>query len=87
MESALSDFDWDIVISDLSLPLFSGTEALQIMQNSKYDLPLIMISGKMGEEVAVSIMRAGAQDYIVKDNLNRLIPAIERELKEWETRR
>ena len=87
MESALSDFDWDIVISDLSLPLFSGTEALQIMQNSKYDLPFIMISGKMGEEVAVSIMRAGAQDYVVKDNLDRLIPAIERELKEWETHR
>ncbi|MCF7919136.1 MAG: response regulator [Candidatus Cloacimonetes bacterium] len=86
MEKALLDSKWDIIISDYSMPQFNGLDALAILKASKKDIPLIMISGKMGEEEAVSVMRAGAQDYILKDNLDRIIPAIERELSEWETR-
>ena len=87
MHKALSDQEWDIIISDFSMPQFTGLEALDILQESKLDIPFIMVSGKMGEDVAVEVMRAGAQDYILKDKLARLIPAIERELSEWETRK
>ncbi|MDP8220857.1 MAG: response regulator [Candidatus Stygibacter frigidus] len=86
MQKALSDQEWDIIISDFSMPQFTGLEALDILQGSKLDIPFIMVSGKMGEDVAVEVMKAGAQDYILKDKLDRLIPTIERELSEWQTR-
>ncbi|MDP8320761.1 MAG: response regulator [Candidatus Stygibacter australis] len=87
MHRALSEQEWDIIISDYHMPQFTGLDALDILQESKQDIPFIMVSGKMGEDVAVYVMRAGAQDYILKDKLDRLIPAIERELSEWETRK
>ena len=78
---------WDIVISDYSMPHFSGFAALKLLKESGFDLPFIILSGAIGEETAVEVMRAGAHDYIMKDNLARLIPAIERELREAEVRR
>lgn len=76
-----------IVIADYNLPNFSGPEALGILKSSGIDLPFIMMSGAVSEEAAVESMRAGAQDYITKQNLTRLVPAIERELKEAAARR
>ena len=78
---------WDIIISDYSLPKINGMEALRILKNLDLDIPFIIVSGTIGEEIAVSTMRAGANDYIMKNNLHRLIPAIERELKEAEIRK
>jgi PAS domain S-box-containing protein len=76
-----------IVIADYNLPTFSGPEALRMLRDSGLDLPFIMMSGAVSEEAAVESMRAGAQDYVTKQNLTRLVPAIERELKEAEERR
>jgi PAS domain S-box-containing protein len=73
---------WDVVISDYVMPRFSGLGALRILKDSGLDLPFIVMSGKIGEETAVEAMKAGAHDYIMKDNLARLVPAIQRELKE-----
>lgn len=87
MQSALQDRQWDIIISDYVLPRFSGLAALALMKDMDLDLPFIMVSGKMGEHVAVEAMKAGAHDYMVKGNLSRLVPAIHRELREAENRR
>jgi PAS domain S-box-containing protein len=76
-----------IVLADYNLPQFSGPEALRILKASGIDLPFIMLSGAVSEEAAVESMRAGAQDYVTKQNLARLVPAIERELKEAAARR
>ena len=75
-----------IVLADYHLPNFSGPAALQILKRSALDIPLIMLSGAMSETTAVESMRAGAQDYVTKQNLSRLVPAVERELKEAEDR-
>ena len=80
MWTALREHDWDIVIADYVLPQFSAPAALRVLQKSKLDLPCIVISGVYGEEAAVEMMKAGAHDYIVKSNLSRLAPAIEREM-------
>jgi signal transduction histidine kinase/DNA-binding response OmpR family regulator len=77
----------DIVLADYNLPTFSGPAALQLLKTARVDLPFIMLSGEVSEETAVSSMRAGAHDYVSKQNLSRLVPAIHRELKEAETRR
>lgn len=82
MSEALDNREWDIVISDFVMPRFGGMEALKLMQSKGLDLPFIIVSGKIGEDIAVEAMRAGAQDYIMKNNLARLIPAIQRELDE-----
>ncbi|MDH5326511.1 MAG: EAL domain-containing protein [Gammaproteobacteria bacterium] len=87
MLSALQSRQWDVVLSDYNLPGFSGTEALQLLQSTGIDLPFIIVSGAIGEETAVTVMRAGAHDYIMKNNLARLVPAIERELREVQVRR
>ena len=87
MTAALNQQPWDIVISDYSMPRFSGLAALELLKESGLDIPFIILSGAIGEETAVEVMRAGAHDYIMKDNLARLIPAIERELSEAEVRR
>lgn len=76
-----------VVLADYNLPTFSGPEALKIIRASGLELPFIMLSGAVSEEAAVESMRAGAQDYVTKQNLTRLVPAIERELKEAEARR
>ena len=87
MEKALREKRWDIILSDYNLPSFSAPEALKVLQSSKLDLPFIIISGGIGEATAVAAMKAGAHDYLMKGNLNRLAPAIERELREAANRR
>jgi signal transduction histidine kinase/ActR/RegA family two-component response regulator len=77
----------DIILADYHLPNFSGPEALQLLKESNLDIPFIMLSGAVSEQTAVDSMRAGAQDYVSKQNLTRLMPAIERELKEASGRR
>jgi len=84
---ALTEEDWDIIIADYVLPRFSGIAAIRIAREADIDTPIIMVSGKMGEETAVEAMRASAQDYLLKGNLARLVPAIERELQDAQTRR
>jgi diguanylate cyclase (GGDEF)-like protein/PAS domain S-box-containing protein len=87
MTAALTGAEWDIVISDYSMPDFSAPAALELLQKSGFDLPFIIVSGVIGEEVAVEAMKAGAQDCIMKYNLKRLLPAVERELREAGVRR
>ena len=82
MSAALDRGGWDVVIADYSLPNFSGLGALRLMQEKGIDLPLLMVSGKMEEDTAVEVMKAGAQDFITKDKMSRLSVAIERELSE-----
>lgn len=87
MKTALERGNWDLIISDYIMPQFSGLAALEVIGKSGLDIPFIIVSGKIGEDIAVGAMKAGAHDYIVKDNLARLIPAVERELREVEIRR
>jgi two-component system, cell cycle sensor histidine kinase and response regulator CckA len=82
MQAALDRQLWDLVIADYTLPRFSAPGALQLLQSQQRDLPFIIVSGTIGEEAAVAAMRAGAHDYLLKDNLARLVPAVERELRE-----
>jgi len=82
MREALYERDWQIVVSDFAMPGFSGLKALSILREQDTDTPFILVSGTVGEEIAVEAMRSGANDYIMKENLTRLIPAIERELRE-----
>ncbi|OFW46995.1 MAG: hypothetical protein A3J29_09515 [Acidobacteria bacterium RIFCSPLOWO2_12_FULL_67_14b] len=83
----LVDAQWDIVIADYTMPGFSGSKALAIVREHDLDVPFIFVSGTIGEETAVAAMRTGAQDYIVKGNLARLAPAVERELSDAAVRR
>jgi len=78
---------WDIAISDYSMPHFSGTEALKVVREKGIEVPFIFVSGTIGEEAAVAALKVGAQDYLMKSNLGRLIPSVERELRESEERR
>jgi signal transduction histidine kinase len=78
---------WDIVICDYNLPSFSGPAALEILAATEIDLPLLIVSGTIGEDAAVEAMRAGARDYVLKDSLRRLGPAVRRELGEARSRR
>jgi len=82
MKAALKEKTWDIILSDYQMPHFSGLDALALYKESGIDIPFIVISRTIGEEVAVDTMKAGAHDYIMKNNLQRLLPAIERELRE-----
>ena len=88
MEAALDEREWDLVIADHSMPAFSSFAALELLRDKGFtDMPFIIVSGQIGEHVAVEAMKAGAQDYLMKDNLARLNTAIERELREAEGRR
>ena len=87
MNDALERREWDVVISDYSLPRFSGPEALKISKDWNSGTPFILVSGKIGEETAVEVMKSGANDYINKEHLTRLVPAVERELSDAEVRR
>jgi signal transduction histidine kinase len=87
LRASLARGPWDLIISDHALPGFSAPEALALVQESGLDTPFLIVSGAIGEEVAAQAMRAGARDYIMKDNLARLGPAIVRELREAEARR
>ncbi len=84
---ALKSELWDIVICDYTMPQFSGLAALQLVRQHDPDLPFIINSGNIGEDIAVDAMRAGAHDYVMKSNLSRLMPAIERALRESVLRR
>jgi two-component system cell cycle sensor histidine kinase/response regulator CckA len=81
LETALEDGSWDLVLSDYSMPAFNAAKALALCQSKIFDAPFIIVSGRIGEEVAVEMMRAGASDYVMKDDLGRLAPAINRELR------
>ncbi len=87
LREALRAKEWDVIISDYSLPGFSAPEALAILNDAKLDIPFIVISGTVGEETIVKLMKSGARDCVMKDHLARLPGAIERELKEAEARR
>ncbi len=87
LSEALRSRSWDLIISDHNMPDFSAPEALRLLAEHDLDLPFIIVSGSIGENAAVSAMKAGAQDYIGKDNLTRLPAAIERELKDADERR
>jgi len=87
MQRALQNQNWDIVVTDHNIPGFSSEEAIAIAIECKPDIPIIIVSGSIGEDIAVAAMKMGAHDYIMKDNLKRLVPAIERELHEAEMRR
>lgn len=87
MTAALEQQQWDVVLADHSLPRFSGRAALTLLQEKGLDLPFIIVSGSIGDEVAVAAMKAGAHDYLMKGNLSRLVPAVDRELQEAASRR
>ena len=87
MAAALDGRAWDVVIADYSLPSFSGLAALALLTQRGLDLPFLIVSGNIGEDVAVAAMKAGAHDYILKGSLARLLPAVEREMREAEGRR
>jgi len=87
MRAALQHQPWDIILCDYTMPHFSGAAALELAKQSAADAPFIFVSGTIGEETAVDAMRSGAQDYVMKTNLARLAPAIERELRDAQTRR
>jgi putative nucleotidyltransferase with HDIG domain len=87
MRAALTRQQWDLIICDFSLPSFSAPKALELLKKTGIDLPFIIVSGTIGEESAVNALKAGAHDFIIKGNFPRLLPAIQRELKEAEVRR
>ena len=88
MEAALDGREWDIVVSDHSMPTFNSSAALAMLKDKGLvDLPFIIVSGNIGEDAAVAAMKDGANDYLMKDNLARLSTAIERELRDAEERR
>jgi PAS domain S-box-containing protein len=85
--AALATEAWDLILADHVLPQFGALEALKLTQASQSDLPFIIVSGAIGEDIAVAAMRAGAHDCIMKSHLARLVPAVERELREAKVRR
>ena len=86
MQTALEEESWDLILCDYSMPQFTALDALRLVQELKLDIPFIIISGNVGEDVAVQAMKAGAHDYLMKGQLSRLGEAIERELAQAEIR-
>lgn len=87
LSAALESQPWDIIFGDYTMPRFTGTQALAMVRSRRIDVPFIFVSGTIGEDMAVAAMKAGAQDYIMKSSLKRLLPAVERELREAAQRR
>jgi two-component sensor histidine kinase len=87
MRAALAKQPWDLIIANYRLPEFGASSALSVLQENGQDIPFIVVSGGLGQELAVELMRAGAQDYLLKDELARLAPAVEREIRDVRTRR
>ncbi len=87
LETALDEQNWDLIISDYRMPQFDGAAALALYRQKGLDLPFIMVSGAMGEDLAVEMLKAGAHDYVKKDNLGRLVTAVEGELTAAQERR
>lgn len=84
LKNALESHEWDIVFSDHAMPTMNGMDALETVRAHNQHVPFIFVSGTIGEDLAVEAMRTGAQDYIMKDNLKRLVPAVKRELRDSE---
>ena len=82
LRTALERETWDLVLADYSLPRFSAPEAFAVVKETGLDLPFIIVSGGIGEDIAVAAMKSGAHDYLMKGNLHRLLPAVVRELRE-----
>jgi PAS domain S-box-containing protein len=87
MQKALQAGKWDLVISDFSMPQFGGAAALTLYLQSGLDVPFILVSGTMGEDIAVEMLKAGAHHYLMKENLGKLVPAVNRELRASQERR
>jgi two-component system cell cycle sensor histidine kinase/response regulator CckA len=87
MVNALDLQDWDIIIADHAMPSFSATAALDLVNRKGLEIPFIIVSGAIGEKAAVAALKAGAHDYVMKDNLVRLVPALERGLADVEIRK
>ena len=87
MKAALVRQSWDAIICDYSLPRFDAPSALALLQQAELDIPFLIVSGAIGEDTAVTMMKAGAHDYLMKSNLARLVPAVEREIREAQMRR
>jgi len=85
--SALERQSWDVILSDDAMPGFSSLAALEVLKERGHDIPFIVVSGAIGEEAAVTVMKAGARDYVAKDDLTGLVPSVERELRDAEDRR
>ncbi|HSW57303.1 MAG TPA: ATP-binding protein [Dehalococcoidales bacterium] len=87
MKAALARANYDLVIADHNLPQFDSFSALELYKTNHLDIPFIVVSGTIGEEMAVELMKKGAHDYVMKNNLSRLAPVVERELRDAEIRR
>jgi PAS domain S-box-containing protein len=87
LSEALSSGNWDVIVSDYTMSTLSAPAALEVLKQTKHDIPVLVISGAEGEDIAVRMMQAGASDYIMKGQLSRLVPAIEREMREAARRR
>lgn len=87
MARALEEREWDLILADHSMPQFNAPAALELLKRKALDLPFIIVSGHIEEDTAVWAMNSGAHDYIMKDRLARLVPAVQRELREAEVRR
>lgn len=86
LKASLNRQDWDLVVTDHNMPSFTSSEALKITKAVQPETPVIVVSGAISDDVAVNSMKSGAQDYIMKDNLARLVPVVERELREAQQR-
>src|SRR6185503_11457685 len=82
MRRALESDVWQLILADYNLPTFNAPAALDVLKSTGLDLPFLIVSGGIGEDIAVACMKAGAHDYLMKGNLHRLAPAVERELRE-----
>ncbi len=87
MRNALEDATWDVIISDHHLPRFDARAALEVLRQTGLDIPFIVVSGVIGEDLGVGLMRSGAHDYLLKTNLARLVAAVDREVREAHSRR
>jgi two-component sensor histidine kinase len=87
MSAALANQSWEVIIADFRLPRFDAPSALKILQQTGKDIPFIVVSGAIGEDIAVNMMRSGAHDYLLKDRLERLAPAVAREIHDARGRR
>jgi light-regulated signal transduction histidine kinase (bacteriophytochrome) len=87
LKAALGSAQWDVIVCDYWMPSFTGRQALEIYKQFETDVPFVIVSGSITDEAAVEAMRAGAHDYVLKDNLKRLGPAVERELRQAQNRR
>ncbi|MCX5849959.1 MAG: PAS domain S-box protein, partial [Deltaproteobacteria bacterium] len=87
MKKALKEKQWDIILCDYKMPKFNAPSAIALLKETNIDIPIIIVSGTIGEDEAIECMRSGAQDYIMKGNLSRLCPAVARELEEAKARK